>query len=468
LKKTVPIITQKVNSHSYWVKRILVGIRQSAEKRDFILDYIDSVDDAKLSGYKSGFSIIVVGYVADWLKNTLDVLIKKGFAPIIANAWLSPSTQCKTEVVCNGSGWGALENILREYEGKEQISKYCDFPTDSLDREQEIWLYLLKNGEFPCVSPDDEPISYVSGKAWRPLLEKAASRGGNQLWFALLQLGIHYYIFGENEKAKTAWEDSIAACESAWTWRNLALIYKNEYSDINKDGNLHPTYPIFGVRKLMRRLYDIFESRGKTINCHVSDCLCLAGVSFAHSLWLGEYIQYGLVKQGADSVPEGYLRATHSGRNFGLPTEFIVYENKPVWSFEDAFAFSLIHGVLPRPNDAAQPLEQISKIWNIIDSFPISESLWCPYFDVEKIPFKCENPQIKISGYKHMDDCKEEWLLFIANSKTKTIESCDIFGVDGFDITNAYTGELLAQNGGKLSIGLKRFDHYILKVKKIG
>ena len=43
LKKTVPIITQKVNSHSYWVKRILVGIRQSAEKRDFILDLSDKM-----------------------------------------------------------------------------------------------------------------------------------------------------------------------------------------------------------------------------------------------------------------------------------------------------------------------------------------------------------------------------------------------------------------------------------------
>lgn len=152
----------------------------------------------------------------------------------ISNIFPSQGTQYKTEVVCNGSGWGALENILREYEEKEHISKCCEFPTDSLDREQEVWLHLLKNGEFPYVSPDDEPISYVSGNSWRPLLEKAASRGGNQLWFALLQLGIHYYIFGEIEKAKTAWESSTVACESAWTWRNLALIYKNEYSDINK------------------------------------------------------------------------------------------------------------------------------------------------------------------------------------------------------------------------------------------
>lgn len=235
----------------------------------------------------------------------------------------------------------------------------------------------------------------------------------------------------------------------------------------DKEGVLHPTYPIYGVRRLMRRLYEIFESRGKTINCHVSDCLCLAAVSFAHSLWLGEYIQYGLVKQGADSVPEGYLRATHSGRNFGLPTEFIVYENKPIWSFEDAFAFSLIHGVLPRPNDAAQPLEQISQIWSIIDSFPISDSLWCPYFEKDKIPFKSDNPQVKISGYKHTNGDKEEWLLFIANSKTKEIENCNISGFDGFALINAYSNEPIANNGGKVSLELNRFGHYILKLERI-
>lgn len=235
----------------------------------------------------------------------------------------------------------------------------------------------------------------------------------------------------------------------------------------DRDGNLHATYPIFGVRNLMRRLYEIFESRGKTINCHVSDCFCPAGISFAHSLWLGEYIQYGLIQNGADSVPEGYLRATHSGRNFGLPTEFIVYENKPIWSFDDAFAFSLIHGVLPRPNDAAQPLEQMAKIWNIIDSFPISDSQWCPYFEPQKMPFKCDNEQVKISGYKYIEGGKEMWLLFVANSKTAEIEKCNVSGFDGFSVTNTYTDETVYAENGCISLGIKRFGHYILKSEKI-
>lgn len=233
---------------------------------------------------------------------------------------------------------------------------------------------------------------------------------------------------------------------------------------IDRNGKLRETYPIFGVRKTLKRLYEIFESRGKTVNCHVSDCLCTAGISFAHSLWLGEYIQYSLVKHGADEMPEGYLRSTNSGRNFGIPTEFIVYENKPVWSFDDAFAFSLIHGVLPRPNDIAEPLEQMSKIWRILDSFPIEKSEWCPYFKADAVPFKCEASQIKISGYKYQIGGKAEWLLFIANSKTSELEKCVIKGFEDFTVTNAYTNENISVQNGELILGLRRFAHYILKL----
>ena len=231
----------------------------------------------------------------------------------------------------------------------------------------------------------------------------------------------------------------------------------------DEKGNLKPTYPIFGVRRLLKNLYNIFEERGKTINCHVSDCICTAGISFAHALWLGEYIQYSLVKFGADEMPEGYLRSTHNGRNIGIPTEFIVYENKPVWSFDNALAFSLVNGVLPRPNDIEKPLEKMSEIWKIIDNFPISDSQWIPYYKPEKMPFKCGSGQVKISGYRYSKDEKNKWLLFIANSKTCDIEKCEISGFDGFEtVSDAYTDERLLVKKGFITLNLKSFGHYII------
>ena len=126
-----------------------------------------------------------------------------------------------------GSGWGALENILRKKENKDAISDSCEFPDDSINEEQLQWVNLIEKGQFLPVSVNDEPVSYVSGKVWRKMLENAANISGEQQWYALLQLGIHYYIFGEIDKARTAWEESARIKESAWSYRNLSLIYKN-------------------------------------------------------------------------------------------------------------------------------------------------------------------------------------------------------------------------------------------------
>lgn len=133
-----------------------------------------------------------------------------------------------------GSGWGTLENKVRSQKGGEAVSRYCRFPEESLDEEQAPWLYLLKNGCFPLVSPSREPISYVSGDYWLPLVEQAVSHGGGQLWYACLQLGILRYIRGDMDGAKQAWQQSIEAEPSAWAWRNLALLYKNEYDDMQQ------------------------------------------------------------------------------------------------------------------------------------------------------------------------------------------------------------------------------------------
>lgn len=229
------------------------------------------------------------------------------------------------------------------------------------------------------------------------------------------------------------------------------------YTD--KDGVRHDTHPVFAVRNLFKRLYDIFNSRGKVINCHISDCVSLAGMSFAHSLWLGEYIQYTLVKEGSNEMPEGYLRASHSGRNFGIPTEFIVYENRPIWKFEDAIAFSLVHGILPRPNDICGPLEQMSEIWKIIDSFDIENSSWHPYWN--NPDFTADKQAVKISGYK---DKKGDWLLFIANAETAEIDCCTIKGFCG-TVTDEETGEVISDNSGEIKISMPRFGHKILTVK---
>lgn len=152
----------------------------------------------------------------------------------LATVFKKDGDAVSVENVLNGSGWGALENIMREKNGLKPASLFCEYPKDSLNEEQKPWLYLIENGVFPEINPEDEPVSYVSAKEWRELLIKAAEVKGNQQWYALLQLGIHYYIFDEIDNAKAAFEKSVEICETSWGLRNLALIYKNEYGEINK------------------------------------------------------------------------------------------------------------------------------------------------------------------------------------------------------------------------------------------
>ena len=148
------------------------------------------------------------------------------------NGLFNISEQSEVKRLCDGSGWGALENIMRKRDNKAPASRLCNYYESSLGEEQELWLHLIENGCFPAVSPENEPTSYVSAMNFRPLLEKAAKAPGDGQWYALLQLGIHYYIYGDNDKAKDAWIKSVEVCESSWALRNLALLYKNEYHDI--------------------------------------------------------------------------------------------------------------------------------------------------------------------------------------------------------------------------------------------
>ena len=134
-------------------------------------------------------------------------------------------TVTHTELVCEGSGWGHVEEVLRG----ESVSATLTFPKTN-DPESALWLELLEKGTFPCPDPLDEPAGYVMGREWLKKLEALP----RQSWYSLLHLGVIRYAlsaYGEGsvDGAREAWEQSLAACENPWALRNLAMLYKNEY-----------------------------------------------------------------------------------------------------------------------------------------------------------------------------------------------------------------------------------------------
>jgi hypothetical protein len=114
-----------------------------------------------------------------------------------------------------GSGWGALESLRRAVTG-EPPSAVIDrlFPRSSLGDEQEPWVTLLRTG----APPPGPPRSYVAGRSWSGLLERAPDSAA-----AMVHRGVVRWSAGRREAAVDAWRAACALEPGSWVaWRNLA------------------------------------------------------------------------------------------------------------------------------------------------------------------------------------------------------------------------------------------------------
>ncbi len=164
------------------------------------------------------------------------------------------------------------------------------------------------------------------------------------------------------------------------------------------DGTMHPTYPIFGVRQFMLRLYGMFHPRGGLINVHQSTCCTTPTLAFADSYWDGEQFAGGeLSGDPLKTLPLGALRAEFMGRNFGVPAEFLAYERPPQWTFDHALAFSMLHDVRVRPCGLAS-LEKMSPIWAMMTRFGTGKAEWHPYWETKPLA-TAPQESVKVSLY---------------------------------------------------------------------
>lgn len=136
MKNTVPIIVQTVAKHSYWVESILTGLRKSAEKSYYELDFVGNTDTLDRSNYSKHGSIIVIGYVVDWLYQTLDLLLEMGFEPIVVNAGVSDAMLEKCSAVYFRLE-ESIENAL-EYLSLAGRKNICLFGTNNMSLADHI------------------------------------------------------------------------------------------------------------------------------------------------------------------------------------------------------------------------------------------------------------------------------------------------------------------------------------------
>jgi len=227
---------------------------------------------------------------------------------------------------------------------------------------------------------------------------------------------------------------------------------------VDPNGKLHVTYPVWGTRKTMKKLYEIIvEKRGGIINCHAGSTFNLAALAFCTSLWDGEAFQWELMEGKITTLPDDYFRGLYSGRNIGLPIYMLCYLRPPVWDFEMALSTSLPFGIIPKSNDAGEPLEKMSEIWKIYDAFDAENAEWVPYYSDVKPKIKCSDDRFVAGAYQY-----ENKLLGIVASFSKEYEGEFEVECAFRNIKNARTGEILSTNG-KATVTLNGISHLILE-----
>ena len=223
----------------------------------------------------------------------------------------------------------------------------------------------------------------------------------------------------------------------------------------DSEGKLQVSYPVMGIREVMRELYAIIDPRGGIINCHAGMVFNFAAMPFYHSIWDGETIQIPFLNGLIHEIPEGYMRAAFNFRSMGLPFYMLCYANAPKWDFKRALSLSLLLGLMPKPNNAGTPLEAMGKLWKILDFIPIERAQWHPFYENGVIT--SSDPRVKCSYYEFEDitgrTCR---LVFCANTHDKASDAALSFG-ESVHVRHLF-GKEIQQDADGIHVSFDNFD----------
>jgi len=251
------------------------------------------------------------------------------------------------------------------------------------------------------------------------------------------------------------------------------------------DGRLHVSFPIRAARNVMKRLYDFMHRRGGHIEVHQSSGCVIPTMAFAHSYFDGEHLIWHdkFKNDPSGSIGLAAFRAEFTGRNFGIPAEFM--------AAPDSQAFPMLHGVLNRP--LGRHADNRTPLWRVLDEFGVAQADWHPYWRNTCL-LDTSHDTVKASAYLRRDAQQVRMLLIVANiaahpgdeaasygrekqSKdmplaTKLTVNFDELGAvaESAGVVDALTGEPVTLVKGKIPLALGPLDFrlLILSADKIG
>jgi len=154
------------------------------------------------------------------------------------------------------------------------------------------------------------------------------------------------------------------------------------------------------------------------LNIHNSTVMTIPTLGWGTSTWGGE--QLDTHKPGVatlDILPMDAFRTEFTGRQWGVPSELLVYENRPYKS-EDMLAYSILHGVLIRPGLGAA-LDRISALWALDDEFDLDTAEFHPYWSNSDI-LTCGPDGVYATAYHRPG---EGLMIFVSNLGDEPVDA---------------------------------------------
>ena len=223
-------------------------------------------------------------------------------------------------------------------------------------------------------------------------------------------------------------------------------------------GFVHYVYQNYAIRKFIKKMYAYASENDLIINLHTNGVYTLSCIGFCTSLWEGETIQAQFLNQTMNRIPEDIMRAMYAARDLGVPMYTLCYSKDGVWEYENGASVALLYGSVPKSNDIGKPLEYMSKLWRVLDDFPLEEAEWLPYYAGNDF-VKSGNNDVKVSIYK----AKNKILAFCTSISTGFDAEVEI-SCDYRNITDAFTGDMLSDNG-KCKLHFGAFECKILIIR---
>ena len=154
----------------------------------------------------------------------------------------------------------------------------------------------------------------------------------------------------------------------------------------DREGKLHPTFPILAWRKHLRRLYDITREHGGIFDSHNGGQCFPALYAYTDTILDGEAIQEQFFANIDRFFTSGTARAQFTGSNFGVPVQFIIYH-------EELIDPLFVCGI-PGRYCSFEAIVRAEALWKEMDAFGTEEAEFIPPWD--------EEGRIRVSGSEHL------------------------------------------------------------------